>query len=183
MLVYQNYAIGFKKLELEDAEMLVKWLSDPTVLEYYEGRDRPHDLALVMEHFYEDADEEMMRCIVQYEGINIGYIQFYAIGEDEKDEYGYNEFQGTIYGMDQFIGEPEYWNRGVGSQMIQAAVEYLFEQRGIDKIVMDPQAWNARALRVYEKNGFVRSKYLEKHEWHEGEYRDCWIIEHNRLPR
>lgn len=47
-----------------------------------------------------------------------------------------------------------------------------------DKIVMDPQAWNERALRVYEKGGFVKKKYLEKHEMHEGELRDCWLIEY-----
>ncbi len=43
---------------------------------------------------------------------------------------------------------------------------------------MDPQAWNTRALRVYEKNGFKKKKYLEKHEMHEGELRDCWLIEY-----
>jgi aminoglycoside 6'-N-acetyltransferase len=42
---------------------------------------------------------------------------------------------------------------------------------------MVPQAWNERALRCYEKCGFVKKIFLKQHEWHEGEYRDCWLIE------
>lgn len=45
---------------------------------------------------------------------------------------------------------------------------------------MDPQVRNERALRVYEKNGFVRVKRMERREMHEGELRDCWLIEKNR---
>ena len=42
----------------------------------------------------------------------------------------------------------------------------------------DPQAWNERAIRCYEKCGFKKVKLLPKHELHEGEYRDCWQIEY-----
>ncbi|WP_285889538.1 GNAT family N-acetyltransferase [Paenibacillus glycanilyticus] len=84
--------------------------------------------------------------------------------------------KGTLYGMDQFIGEPGYWNKGIGSELMKETVRYLTMERGAVKIAMDPQAWNARALRVYEKNGFKKVKLLEKHEWHEGEYRDCWLM-------
>lgn len=35
-------------------------------------------------------------------------------------------------------------------------VSYLITHEKTDKIVMDPQTWNKRALRVYEKCGFVK---------------------------
>lgn len=57
-------------------------------------------------------------------------------------------------------------------------VNYLTTHQKADKIVMEPQAWNKRALRVYEKCGFVKKKYLTSHEWHEGAYRDCWVMEY-----
>ncbi|BBI35821.1 GNAT family N-acetyltransferase [Cohnella abietis] len=177
MILFQENEISIRTLESEDADLLVKWLSDPTVLEYYEGRDRPHDMGLVKEHFYEDV-EEITQCIVLYKSTEIGYIQFYEIDEEEIEKYEYKEFTGKIYGMDQFIGETEYWNQGIGSRLIHLAVRYLINEKSANKIVMDPQAWNTRALRVYEKNGFIKKKYLEKNEWHEGEYRDCWLIEY-----
>ncbi|MNN98743.1 Bifunctional AAC/APH [compost metagenome] len=81
-----------------------------------------------------------------------------------------------MYGLDQFIGETDYWNQGIGSQLITEVVKHLVEKRGASKIVLDPQAWNTRAIRVYEKCGFTKKKYLEKHELHEGELRDCWLM-------
>lgn len=175
MILFQGNEIALRTLEPEDAGLLVKWLSDPVVLEYYEGRDRPLDAELVQKHFYEDR-EEITPCIIQYKGADIGYLQFYEIQEEEKEIYGLSVEAGSIYGMDQFIGEPGYWNKGIGSELIRETVQYLVKERGARRIVMDPQAWNTRALRVYEKNGFKKVRLLEKHEWHEGEYRDCWLI-------
>jgi Acetyltransferases, including N-acetylases of ribosomal proteins len=175
MILFHEKEICLRTLQQEDAGLLVHWLSDPAVLEYYEGRDRPHDAALVRKHFYEDR-EGITSCIVQFKGNDIGYLQFYEIEEEERETYGLSDDPGIIYGMDQFIGEPGFWNKGIGSELIKETVRYLTGERGASKIVMDPQAWNTRALRVYEKSGFKKMKLLEKHEWHEGEYRDCWLM-------
>lgn len=180
MILFQKQEISVRQLEPEDASLLVKWLSNPAVLEYYEGRDRPHNMGLVQQHFFENR-EGITQCIVQFNQADIGFIQFYEIDEEEREKYDYSNDDGQIYGMDQFIGETDFWNRGIGTRLIKVVVNYLIEHRAVNKIVMDPQAWNTRALRVYEKNGFVKKKYLEKHEWHEGEYRDCWLIEYNGI--
>lgn len=177
MILFREQGISIRTLEDKDAGLLEKWLSDPIVLEYYEGRDRPHNMDLVRKHFYEDR-EEITQCIIQYHSADIGYIQFYIIDDEEKEKYDYKDYEGKIFGMDQFIGEAGLWNRGIGSLLIQETVKYLIEYKGANKILMDPQAWNTRAIRVYEKSGFVKKKYLEKHEWHEGELRDCWLIEY-----
>jgi aminoglycoside 6'-N-acetyltransferase len=180
MNVFKRDKITVRLLENNDDVTLAKWLSDPQVLEYYEGRDRPHDVDLVREHYYNrDEGEALTACIIQYDGIDIGYIQFYPINEEERILYGYGNYQGKIYGMDQFIGEPDFWNRGIGTELIKGMVEYLVNEEQADLIVMDPQVWNLRALRVYEKCGFKQKKFLPKHEWHEGEFRDCWVIEYN----
>ena len=180
MYLFQHDQLKVRRLALEDARFLERWLSDPVVLEFYEGRDRPHNRELVMEHFYCGEDDEEVRCIVEFEGEAIGYIQFYPLDVEAREEYGFQDIVGEIYGMDQFIGEPRFWNRGVGTQLIQSTVHYLFAENDAVKVVMDPQTWNTRALRVYEKCGFQRIMLLERHEWHEGEMRDCWLIERNR---
>lgn len=178
MILFAKGELAIRLLMAEDATLLLKWLSDPKVLEYYEGRDRPHDIKLIRENFY-DNREGVTQCIIQFKEVEIGYIQFYSIDDEEKREYGYEGFAGNIYGMDQFIGEVEYWNQGIGSLLIQEMVHYLITNKEADKIVMDPQAWNTRALRVYEKNGFEKKKRLENHEWHEGQLRDCWLVEYD----
>ncbi len=44
MIIFERGDVGLRTLEPSDAGLLVKWLSDPVVLEFYEGRNRPHDL-------------------------------------------------------------------------------------------------------------------------------------------
>lgn len=163
-----------RELRQEDATYLVKWLSDERVLQYYEGRDRPHNDALVQKHFYND--DAITPCLILFGAKPIGYVQYYALDSDYKTKYGYGE-AANIYGMDQFIGEPDYWNRGIGTLLVQAMLEFLANVIGVQKVVMDPQAWNERALRCYEKCGFVKIKQLPQHEWHEGSMRDCWLME------
>lgn len=179
MILVQSANLSIRELKEEDIPLLAKWLSDPAVLEYYEGRDRPHDEALVWRHFYENRDD-VIPGIIQYQGLDIGYIQFYLVDGEERKIYGYEHGYETIYGMDQFIGEPAYWNRGIGTALMRMMVRFLMEEKKADYIVMDPQAWNARALNVYEKCGFMKKKLLTRHEWHEGEYRDCWLMEYRK---
>lgn len=99
-MILQNGKLLVRKLRESDKDLLVKWLSNPTVLHYYEGRDRPHDVAMVDEHFYNRADERVTGCIIKYEGIEIGYIQFCHLDDEELKEYGYNGLTETIYGTD-----------------------------------------------------------------------------------
>ncbi|WP_433747604.1 GNAT family N-acetyltransferase [Falsibacillus pallidus] len=175
-MLFVNGRLGVRLLERKDAELLAKWLSDPAVLEFYEGRDNSFDMDKVIEKFYPEEDEET-RCIIEYDDAAIGYIQFYEADVESRQLYGYEDDAQVIYGMDQFIGETSYWNKGIGTLLVQSMVKYLIEEKQADRVVMDPQTWNERAIRCYEKCGFKKVKLLPKNEWHEGEYRDCWLIE------
>lgn len=63
MILYQQRDIKVRKLERKDQSLLAKWLSDPSVLEFYEGRNNPFDLNKVINVFYESQDETV-KCIV-----------------------------------------------------------------------------------------------------------------------
>lgn len=181
-MIFQKGKLIVRELEIKDGPLLAKWLSDPRVLEFYEGRDNPFDLEKVNQTFYQ-RENGVVRCIVEFENVEIGYIQFYLVDDEERELYGYDEVPDRIYGMDQFIGEPEYWNRGIGTALVSSMVEYLLEQKQADRVVMDPQTWNERAIKCYEKCGFTRVKLLPKRELHEGEYRDCWLTEYVKIDR
>ncbi len=164
-----------RMLAEDDKNLLAKWLSDPAVLRYYEGRDNAFDIEKIEQNFF-CADEEM-RCIVEYDNQSVGYVQFYQLGDEERLIYGYHDRTEVIFGMDQFLGETSDWNKGIGTQLVSAVVTYLLCEKGANRIVMDPQKSNERALRCYEKCGFKKVKLLPKRELHEGEFRDCWLIE------
>ncbi|MCZ8537049.1 acetyltransferase [Paenisporosarcina quisquiliarum] len=178
-MIYKDGYIKVRELREEDNHLLAKWLSDPEVLQYYEGRDNPFDLEKVNEKFY-NCDENEMKCMIVFDSVEIGYIQFYKLDEETRNHYGYIDSTDKIYGMDQFIGETNYWNKGVGTDVVKSMVTFLIKQKHADLVVMDPQTWNERAIRCYEKCGFKKAALLPKNELHEGEYRDCWLIEYRR---
>jgi aminoglycoside 6'-N-acetyltransferase len=180
MRLYEYDSLAVRTLENSDEVLLAKWLSNPVVLEYYEGRDRPHDIAMVREGVYSENENEI-RCIVEYDRIPIGYIQFYTVHEETREDYGYSDFPGVIFGMDQYIGEVQYWGKGIGKLLVKSMLHYLTSDKKAGKVILDPQCWNLRAIACYKSCGFVEVKLLPAHELHEGEWRDSWLMEYEPL--
>ena len=156
-----------RELERSISSFSRNGLSDPEILRYYEGRDNPFNIEKVEQNFFDD-EENVVRCLVEFNGIPIGYVQFYIVEEEERQAYGYDDSSGNIYGMDQFIGESAYWDKGIGTQLVRSMVTYLTEEKGADRIVMDPQTWNERAIHCYEKCGFEKVKLLPANECMKG---------------
>ena len=175
-MLLKNGNLKVRKLEEKDKVLLVKWLTNPMVLEFYEGRDNPFTLEKVEKAFYPPEDDEV-RCIVEFEDKAIGYIQFYPLDTETKNDYGY--FEESVFGTDQFIGEVEYWNKGIGKLLVTSIVDFLIEEKKANKVVMDPRKGNTRAIRCYEKCGFKKVKLLPEYALHEGEYHDCWLMEYH----
>ncbi|MHA7136343.1 GNAT family N-acetyltransferase [Rossellomorea arthrocnemi] len=172
---YRKESLHIRPLEERDKYTLSRWLSDSKVLEFYEGRDRPFTLQMVEEKFL--AQRGVVSCLVEYEGNEIGYLQYYQLDEETMNRYGYTNNDEVIYGTDQFIGEVAYWNQGVGTLLIRATMDYLLERKGVHRLVMDPMTWNTRAIRCYEKCGYSKARILREHELHEGKYHDSWLME------
>ena len=163
-MLLKNGNLKVRKLEEKDKVQLVKWLTNPMVLEFYEGRDNPFTLEKVEKAFYPPEDDEV-RCIVEFEAKAIGYIHFYPLDIATKNDYGY--FEESVFGTDQFIGEVEYWNKGIGKLLVTSIVDFLIEEKKASKVVMDPRIGNSRAIRCYEKCGFKKVKLLPEYELHE----------------
>jgi aminoglycoside 6'-N-acetyltransferase len=165
-----------RTLGSEDVQDLCRWLSDPAVLEFYEGRDRPLDPETARRCYLSKRGAPVTGCIVEWRGRPIGFAQFYPLDAAEKTALGYGPAD-CIFGMDQFIGEPARWNQGIGTRLVTAMVEYLRGERGAGRVVVDPRTDNPRAIRCYEKSGFRKVKVLHENELHEGRRRDCWLME------
>ena len=61
----------------EDSAVLLKWMTDMRVLEFYEGRDKKYTEELIYENFFEEDDEIALKVILEYDGKPIGYGQIY----------------------------------------------------------------------------------------------------------
>lgn len=172
--------VSLRPLADADAPTLLRWLTDPRVLEYWEGPGAVFTPARIREDFFED-EWNASRCIVQYDGQDIGYVQVYQLDGEMCGEYQYPQPEGLAFGIDQFIGEPELWGRGVGRKFLRLLCGHLFSELGAEAVVLDPHADNERAVRCYEACGFRKIKLLPEHEMHGGVLVDCWLMACTKL--
>ncbi len=145
--------LKFRPLTSDDFPLLLDWLSKEHVKQWWDaGEDTPEKVA----RNYGEEEEGLERFIlVEQEGSSekpLGYFQHYVAHD------------GSI-GIDQFIGEEDYVNRGVGTKAIRLFVEMIMRKHGPTSIILDPSPENKRAIRCYEKAGF---KYYETKEGEEG---------------
>lgn len=175
LFVAGDVALRRMRPDAGDVRRMARWLSDPRVLEWYEGRDRPRDERSVAETWARRAlaEEAIEACIILHRHEPVGYLQFYPVAA--ASDYGLEDATAT-WAIDLFIGEPELWGRGIGSRLVRATIDYLVRKRGAVRVVIDPRLANRRAIRAYEKAGFVRLRVLPAHELHEGAWHDCLLM-------
>ncbi len=142
-----------------DFDLMVRWLTNQKVLEFYE--EPPSNLDRVVNKYGSRIKEEhyVTPCIVEYKNEPIGYIQYYKIQETDLKKYELPNNQ-NIYGIDQFIGEPQLWGKGIGSIMIRMILDDLWNNKGALKVVLDVKKTNTRAISSYKKCGFKQTKEL-----------------------
>ena len=176
----KNNKISIRNLKHtpSDYDLLSKWLTNAELLKYYNGRDKPFPLDKILKEYslYSLRHRGIIPCIVDFENTTIGYIQFYQLQDSHKEKYQIDDIE-DAYGLDLFIGETIYWNKGIGTRIVRTINQYLFQNEGAKKVITVLQSWNERAIRCFEKAGLKKIKLFPKYERHEGELRDCWLME------
>ncbi len=78
------------------------------------------------------------------------------------------------YGI--FIGEEAARDRGIGTAAARLMLRYCFEKEKLHRVYLRALSDNGRAIRSYEKAGFVQEGCLKEDVCIEGRYRDVvWM--------
>lgn len=131
----------FRKLSPADYPLLLIWLSKPHVRQWWdEGEDTIEKIA---ENYGEEENLERFLLIEKTRKAEkpIGFFQYYLLPDES-------------IGIDQFIGEENCLNRGVGTETIKLFIDLIRRKHDPPRIILDPLPENKRAVRCYEKVGF-----------------------------
>ena len=142
----------FRPMIAADLPLIRRWLGEAHVREWWGDPDEQFELVSG------DLDEPAMDQFIVLAGMRpFGYLQCYC---PTAWNTGFGPQPEGTRGIDQFIGESDMTGQGHGSSFIrQFADEQL--QRGLPRIVTDPDPRNRRAVRAYEKAGFVRDRMVD----------------------
>jgi aminoglycoside 6'-N-acetyltransferase len=145
----------FRPMTTDDLPLIRGWLVGPHVREWWGDPDE--QFGLVSGDVSEPAMDQYIVSSTQNVGVPFGYPQCYRL-TDWNICFGPQPEQ--TRGIDQMIGEADMVGRGHGSGFIRAFIEELLAS-GTPRVVVDPAPNNARAIRAYEKAGFVRDKLVD----------------------
>ncbi len=143
-MILKGLTCILKPLEVSDAKKLSKYINDEQLKEYLSN----------VFPFNTFMEEELIRRVSQksnevYFAIEVnnnvvGTTVLYEIDFiSRKSEFGV-----AIYNK-------EYWNKGIGSEVLKLMLKYGFEVLGLNRIMLRAFEENKRMIAVAEKFGFV----------------------------
>ena len=153
--------ITLRLMTEQDLPMLHDWLNRPHIVEWWGGEAERPTLNDVLEHYLPRvlAKESVTPYIAMLGEEPIGYAQSYvALGSG--DGWWEEETDPGVRGIDQSLANPTQLNKGLGTKLVRALVDRLFSDPSVTKIQTDPVPSNLRAVRCYEKAGFVQEKVI-----------------------
>ncbi|MFJ7827391.1 GNAT family N-acetyltransferase [Psychrobacillus sp. NPDC096623] len=151
--------LTIRAMSERDYPYMAKWLNDDLVIEYY-GPSLTLEQVIAKYGPRINGEHYVKPCIVEYRDKPIAYMQYYRTPKEQSKFYGYPKEE-SIFGIDQFIGEPKLWSKGLGTQMISALLEFLSSKLDVSKVVLDVKRTNLQAIKCYKKCGFLIVKELE----------------------
>ena len=141
--------VTLRPAESRDIEALVRIRSTPEVFARWRGDDIEGDLRTALG----DDDDRNLYVIEDNSEVVIGAIQWAA---NEDPEYAHAS-------VDLFV-DPRCHGQGLGTDAARTVCAHLIHVVGFHRLVIDPAADNAAAIRCYEKVGFRRVGTMREYE-------------------
>jgi len=162
--------IRLRPIEREDLPRFVQWFNDPEVTK---GLVLTTGFSLAEEESWFEAmlkrppEEHPLAIDVHQDDtwIHIGSCGFNKIDwRNRKGELGIA------------IGNKAFWDRGFGTQIMRMLLELGFGTYNLERVFLRVYANNPRAIRTYEKVGFVLEGRLRRARYYQGQYYDEIIM-------
>lgn len=180
MIVSEN--VRLRGIEREDLPLFVGWLNDSEVragLSLYRPLSIPEE-----ENWFENMlksaqDEHPLVIEVRRDDawVPVGNCGYHAI-----------DWRNRSAEVGIFIGEKSCWNQGYGTQVMRLLLEFGFGELNLHRIYLRVFENNPRAIRSYEKAGFVVEGSMRQAEFVDGRYVDVIFMSvlrgewHERQP-
>lgn len=151
--------------ERADVPALVPWFNDQTTMQYLNGR-APLSAA---------QEERWFEGMLERQGTTDWYFLICRLGDDTPiGTIGLLQVDLTngSAGCGITIGDPSDTGQGLGTDALEALVDFGFARLRLERMWLDVYDFNERAIRSYEKAGFVREGAARHGAYRDGRFVD-----------
>ena len=137
--------------------MLYEWLNRSHIVEWWGGEEARPTLADVQEQYLPKRFSARVRhsihCNAEWRAdwvcpvVRCSWKRGRMVGRRNRSR---------VRGIDQSLANASQLGKGLGTKLVRALVELLFNDPEVTKIQTDPSPSNLRAIRCYEKRGLRR---------------------------
>ena len=160
--------VYLRAIEVEDAPCFVEWLNDPEVRCYLARNFPPLNLGRErewIENLYKDQNRVVFGIVLKTSDKLIGSTGLEGI-----------DWRNRRAGFGIVIGDKTEWSKGAGTEATKLVVRYGFDTLNLNRIFLHVFDRNPRAMRAYEKAGFVKEGMLRQDRYIDGAYRDSIVM-------
>jgi len=152
--------VRLRPLEERDLPTCVVWMADREVTRWLAAVGEPPTLE-EERAWYERRrldPESVMWGIETTDGRLVGNVELRLTPAARRAEMGI------------VVGDKSQWSKGYGTDTVRLVLEYAFGELDLNRIELTTDEENARAIRCYEKCGFVREGLLRGHRLIDGRF-------------
>lgn len=162
--MFTGELVRLREYNKDDTEKALAFINDPEI-KYYLTPGVPFPLTLNDEATFVEKqsafNETYNFAIETLDGEYIGGCGLNDI--DWKNRV-------TVVGI--FIGNKEYWGKGYGTDAMDVLINFIFKEMNLNRIMLNVYSYNQRAIKSYEKAGFVKEGVLRQALYKNGAYHD-----------
>ena len=147
-----------RELRVEDAELCRGWVNDAqTARQIYGGGAMPftpeEEQQFIAQHGGH-RDRENHFAVETPDGQMIGVCSYSDVNWKDRS---------AVLGW--FIGDEAQRNKGYGTDLIRVLLKICFDELNLHRVSLNAYQYNERALRLYDRLGFVREGALRQAEY------------------
>ncbi|MHB8718643.1 MAG: GNAT family N-acetyltransferase [Candidatus Dormibacteria bacterium] len=161
----EGHLVRLRALREEDAPRIAEILSDPRVSAHLDHWARtPYTLAAARDFVSQPCSVNSdVRWAIEChrDGAFIGATGLHGIDHHNRR---------ATFGI--WIGPPQRWGKGYGTEACRLAVHHGFRHLGLTKVQLCVYAGNDAGRRAYVKAGFQSEGILRRHQWIDGDLVD-----------
>ncbi|MDQ0208687.1 GNAT family N-acetyltransferase [Alkalicoccobacillus murimartini] len=153
----------------QDLKNVFKWINNEEIVTLSSGSDKAFQInnsMVGLEHYLEKntidnnlVEDGQFFSIYTKDNIHIGKCDYRDINWIVRS---------ATLGI--MIGEPNYWGTGHSEDTVATLLHYLFNTLNLNRVQIDTWSGNKRAVRFFEKCGFVKEGELRQGEYIDGQF-------------